>query len=138
MKFDAVILDWAGTTVDYGCFAPVNAFDNAFRAVDIEATIDEIRQPMGMLKRDHIRTMLEMPRIAALWQEKYGRNANADDVETIYVHFEEKLMESLSNYASPKPGVVSTVEQLRKMGLFIGSTTGYTDSMMAVDRKSVV
>lgn len=132
MKFDAVILDWAGTTVDYGCFAPVNAFDNAFRAVDIEATIDEIRQPMGMLKRDHIRTMLEMPRIAALWQEKYGRNANADDVETIYVHFEEKLMESLSNYASPKPGVVSTVEQLRKMGLFIGSTTGYTDSMMAV------
>ena len=25
-KFDAVIFDWAGTTVDYGCFAPVQAF----------------------------------------------------------------------------------------------------------------
>ena len=24
---EAVIFDWAGTTVDYGCFAPVNAFD---------------------------------------------------------------------------------------------------------------
>ena len=25
-KFEAVIFDWAGTTVDYGCFAPVQAF----------------------------------------------------------------------------------------------------------------
>ena len=23
---EAVIFDWAGTTVDYGCFAPVQAF----------------------------------------------------------------------------------------------------------------
>ncbi len=26
----AVIFDWAGTTVDYGCFAPVQAFQEAF------------------------------------------------------------------------------------------------------------
>ena len=25
MKFDGIIFDWAGTTVDYGCFAPVKA-----------------------------------------------------------------------------------------------------------------
>lgn len=25
-KTEAVIFDWAGTTVDYGCFAPVQAF----------------------------------------------------------------------------------------------------------------
>ena len=28
MKTEAVIFDWAGTTVDYGCFAPVGAFIN--------------------------------------------------------------------------------------------------------------
>ena len=26
MKPQLVIFDWAGTAVDYGCFAPVNAF----------------------------------------------------------------------------------------------------------------
>lgn len=27
---EAVIFDWAGTTVDYGCFAPVQAFMGGF------------------------------------------------------------------------------------------------------------
>lgn len=132
MRFDAVILDWAGTTVDYGCFAPVHAFDRAFRTAGIEATMDEIRAPMGMLKRDHIRTMLEMPRLTQLWQSVYQRPYNDADIETVYAYFEQKLMETLAEYAAPKPGVVQTVSQLREMGLRIGSTTGYTDRMMAV------
>ncbi|MFR1296342.1 MAG: hypothetical protein ACLSBH_13430 [Coprobacillus cateniformis] len=60
MKIEAVIFDWAGTTVDYGCFAPVQAFHDAFEAYGLHPTFDEIRQPMGMLKIDHIKTMLEM------------------------------------------------------------------------------
>ncbi|MFR8537332.1 MAG: HAD family hydrolase [Lacrimispora saccharolytica] len=36
------------------------------------------------------------------------------------------------NYAEPKPYVVETVNKLREMGLKIGSTTGYTDEMMAL------
>ncbi len=62
-NIEAVIFDWAGTTVDYGCFAPVKAFAEVFRQAGIEPTMDEVREPMGMLKRDHIKTMLEMPRI---------------------------------------------------------------------------
>lgn len=60
----AVIFDWAGTTVDYGCFAPVQAFQEAFAHHGVPATLEETRKPMGMLKRDHIRTMLRMERIA--------------------------------------------------------------------------
>ena len=56
-KIEAVIFDWAGTTVDYGCFAPVQAFITAFEEYGITPTFDEVREPMGMLKRDHIRTM---------------------------------------------------------------------------------
>lgn len=131
-KLKLVVLDWAGTTVDYGCFAPVAAFDKAFRAFGVQPTMDEIRAPMGMLKRDHIRTMLQMESVAAQWRAQAGKAAEEADVEAIYRVFEEKLMESLSDYAAPKPGVVDTVAQLREMGLKIGSTTGYTDSMMAV------
>ena len=29
-KIECVIMDWAGTAVDYGCFAPVAAFLKAF------------------------------------------------------------------------------------------------------------
>lgn len=30
MKIETVILDWAGTAVDFGCFAPVKVFFNNF------------------------------------------------------------------------------------------------------------
>ena len=72
MKPQLVIFDWAGTTVDYGCFAPVNAFALAFQKFGVTPTVEEIRAPMGMLKRDHIRTMLAMPAIRQQWEEKQG------------------------------------------------------------------
>ena len=53
-RIECVIFDWAGTTVDYGCFAPVHAFMEVFRAYGMEPTMEETRKPMGMLKRDHI------------------------------------------------------------------------------------
>ena len=60
---EAVIFDWAGTTVDYRCFAPVQVFTEVFTNAGVAPTSQEVREPMGMLKWDHIRTMLEMPRI---------------------------------------------------------------------------
>lgn len=131
-NWEAVIFDWAGTTVDYGCFAPVQAFAGVFRHFGIEPTMDEVRAPMGMLKRDHIRTMLEMPRIRKLWTEKYGAAPTEENVEELYGLFEEKLMRILDQYAEIKPYVLETVEALRKRGMKIGSTTGYTDAMMAI------
>lgn len=128
----AVIFDWAGTTVDYGCFAPVQAFMEAFAHFGIEVTMEETRKPMGMLKIEHIRTMLKMERIQNLWKEKYGRCANNEDVEAIYEQFEPKLLSILHRYSDPKPFVLETVAQLRQMGLKIGSTTGYTDKMMEI------
>lgn len=52
--FKTVIFDWAGTTVDFGCMAPVHAFRNAFLEKGIQLTDKEIREPMGKLKWDHI------------------------------------------------------------------------------------
>lgn len=72
-QIEAVIFDWAGTTVDFGCFAPVQAFVEVFKQYGIEPTMEEVREPMGMLKIDHIRTMLGMPRIRQCWVEKYGK-----------------------------------------------------------------
>ena len=97
--------------------------------------MEEARIPMGMLKRDHIKTMMEMNRISDLWKEKYGRLHNEEDVDNLYAKFEPMLMKSLSNYTTPIEGVIETIENLRNKGLKIGSTTGYTDSMMDVVTK---
>ena len=85
---EAVIFDWAGTTVDYGCFAPVKAFMEAFAHHGVPVTMEETRKPMGMLKRDHIRTMLNMERIAAEWKRVHGHEATEEDVDAVYAQFE--------------------------------------------------
>ncbi len=136
MKTKLVILDWAGTAVDYGCFAPVNAFALAFRSFGIEPSVDEIRAPMGLLKRDHIRTMLNMERLRGQWIQINKSEPDDKSVEKIYSVFEDSLMKSLEDYAAPKPGTVETVKLLHEMDIKIGSTTGYTDKMMDIVTRS--
>lgn len=131
-KIEAVIFDWAGTTVDYGCFAPVEAFAEVFRHYGVEPTMEEIREPMGMLKIDHIRAMLAMPRIRGCWVEKYKSQPAEENVQQMYAIYEEKLLGILDQFADPKPDTIQAVDTLRSMGIRIGSTTGYTDKMMAI------
>ncbi|MES1044332.1 phosphonoacetaldehyde hydrolase [Bacillus obstructivus] len=131
-KIEGVILDWAGTTVDFGCFAPVNVFIDIFKDAEVDVTMEEARAPMGLLKIDHIRAMLSMPRISHLWKERFGREFNEQDVEKLYAEFEPALMSSLAEYTDLIPEVMEAVQTLRSQGLKIGSTTGYTQSMMDV------
>ncbi|CAM5790485.1 MULTISPECIES: phosphonoacetaldehyde hydrolase [Brevibacillus] len=128
----AVIFDWAGTTVDYGCFAPLDVFLEVFKKKGIEVMHEEAREPMGMLKWDHINTMCQMERIAGLWKEKYGRYPEKKDVDMLYADFEPMLFSILRNYTTPIPGVLELVDRLRRAGIKIGSTTGYTAEMMAI------
>lgn len=132
MKFDGIIFDWAGTTVDYGCFAPVKAFLDAFEQWGITPTLEEVRKPMGMLKIDHVRTMLSMERISSEWKRIHSRDWTEEDVQRIYELSESGILKIVANYSDPKPYVVETVNELRAMGLKIGSTTGYTDEMMNI------
>lgn len=131
-RLEGIIFDWAGTTVDYGCFAPVQAFVEVFRHYGVEPTMDEVRQPMGMLKIDHIRTMLAMPRIRQEWVSKHGDVPGDEHAQVMYGLFEEKLFGILQDFAQPKPGVTQLTKELRARGIAIGSTTGYTDEMMRV------
>ena len=63
-KISGVIMDWAGTAVDYGCFAPLNAFLKVFsEEKGIDITYRQAREPMGLLKIDHIKAILSMPEV---------------------------------------------------------------------------
>jgi phosphonoacetaldehyde hydrolase len=131
-KISAVILDWAGTTVDYGSFAPMDAFIAAFEAFGINPGIEEIRVHMGLPKKKHIEKILENKRLAAHWREKHRSSHTQNDADQIYKHFEKHLFNVLAVHAEPLPGVTESVRQIRKMGIAVGSTTGYTRAMMDV------
>ncbi len=129
---EAVILDWSGTAVDYGCFAPVKAFLATFAKYGVRPTLEETRKPMGMLKRDHLRAMLAVPRIRESFTRAAGHSCGERDAERMYATFEEELLSILPDYSEPLPFVAETVRGLRARGVKIGSTTGYTDRMMAL------
>lgn len=131
-RIEAVIFDWAGTTVDFGSFAPVQAFVEAFKQFGVEPTVAEVREPMGMLKRMHIQTMMEMPRIRNAWRTVHGSDWTMADVDVVYAASETSIMGILQAFVAPKPFVLEVVEGLRSRGIQIGSTTGYTDAMMEI------
>lgn len=134
-KIKGVIFDWAGTMVDYGCFAPLLVFVNVFKNRGIDITAEEARGPMGMLKRDHIRALLQLERINELWKERYGGAPTEADVDSLYEDFEPMLFKDLALYTDPIPGALDVVAKLRAQGLKIGSTTGYTREMMEIVSK---
>ena len=131
-KIRAVVFDWAGTTVDFGCFAPLRVFVDVFSRHGINLTLEEARGPMGMAKRDHVRALLFLPRVAAQWTALCGRAPNEDDVDSLYGEFEPALMRTLCQHADVLDGVLDACAWLREQGIKIGSTTGYTAEMMRV------
>ena len=128
----AVILDWAGTTVDYGCFAPAGVFVEVFKQQQVEITMAEARAPMGMHKRDHIRVITQMPRVAELWQLVHSRACNEADIETMFQAFIPLQLDVISSHAELIPEVLRAQATLRRRQLHIGTTTGYNNEMMDI------
>src|SRR5262249_7289863 len=83
----AVIFDWAGTTVDYGSMAPVDAFIELFRRHGVTVSAEEARRPMGSYKKDHVRLILDMEPVTRQWQRLHGRSPSPEDVELLYREF---------------------------------------------------
>ncbi len=120
-----VIFDWAGTTIDFGSMAPVAAFMEVFARRGLTVTTVEARGPMGTHKKDHIRFMLQMPRIAALWRTTTGREWAEDDVEDLYRAVAPLQVELAAWHADLAPGLHDCVRALRAQGVKIAASTGY-------------
>lgn len=131
-KIECIILDWAGTAVDYGCFAPVAAFVGSFRKLGLTVSDAETRAHMGLTKIEEIRALFRLEHVADEFRQKYGRDYNENDIQACYAEFQERLCATLAGYARPIPHVVEAVRALRASGIKVGSTTGYTRAMMDI------
>lgn len=126
----AVIFDWAGTIVDFGSNAPMGAFVETFRQFNVDISIEEARQPMGLPKWQHIEALMHNHRIADAWAVAHGRKPTTDDIDAIFQVFTPMNARVVSQHATLIPGAAATVDALRDRGLKIGSTTGYTRDIM--------
>ena len=131
----ACIFDWAGTTVDFGCVAPAVTFVEVFKRRDVPITLDEARGPMGAHKRVHIQEITEMGVVRQRWQDQHGRLPDDNDVEAMYQEFIPLQLDCLSIYSDLIPGTLDVVGELRRRGMKIGTTTGYTAEMTAINVK---
>ena len=129
-KLHAVILDWAGTTVDFGSLAPVRTLQRVFAQAGVTLTESEVRQAMGLPKKEHIREITSVQRVRDEWARVHDRLPNAADVDRLYSNFVPLQFSCLLEYSAVIPGVVDATERLRKRGLRIGTTTGYTREML--------
>ena len=126
----AVIFDWAGTIIDYGCIAPTQVFIEVFRKSDIYISMEEARTPMGLAKKDHVRELFRLDTVQKQWLSEFGRIPTEIDVEQLYSELEPNLAAIVKNYIEPIPGAVELFEALKKQGVKVGSTTGYVTEMM--------
>jgi len=128
----AILLDWAGTTMDYGCYAPAVVFIEVYKRKGVPITIDEARAPMGAHKKVHIRKISQIESVRQRWQEKHGRLPDEDDVEAMFQDFVPLQLACLADYADLISGTLEAIAKFRRRGLKIGSTTGYTREMMDI------
>jgi phosphonoacetaldehyde hydrolase len=126
----AVILDWAGTTVDFGSRAPVAALQRTFASNGVPITAAEAREHMGVLKKDQIRAICAGERVASAWAGQHGGPPAEPDIERLFSEFLPWQSEILVEFSAPIPGVPETVKTWRAAGLRIGSTTGYTRALL--------
>jgi phosphonoacetaldehyde hydrolase len=128
----ALMLDWAGTTVDFGSCAPAIVFQEVFHQRGVDITVEQAREPMGMAKREHIAAIANMPAVRQAWMAKYGSPCSECDIDAMYVEFLPIQKRTLHNHSGVIDGVPQAIERCRHWGLKIGSSTGYTRELMTI------
>jgi phosphonoacetaldehyde hydrolase len=91
---------------------------------------------MGLMKKDHLRAMCQMDSVSTKWRETHGRPPEESDVEAMFKELEPLMASSIAAYSDPIPGAVKALEDLRRRGIKVGSTTGYTQPIMEVLTRS--
>jgi phosphonoacetaldehyde hydrolase len=128
-----VIFDWAGTTLDYGCYAPAVVFIEVFRRRGIDITMEQARRPMGLRKLDHIRAIAQQSEVAQLWENVHGGECHEEDVSDMFEEdFVPLQIGCIGDYTKLIPGTVEAVNGLRERGIRIGSTSGYFTGAMEI------
>jgi phosphonoacetaldehyde hydrolase len=129
-NIQGIVLDWAGTIVDFGSLAPMGAFVELFGRHQIDITIAEARVPMGLPKIDHIVALASLPKVAHQWRSQYGRSFQFKDAQNLLLEFEPMSAHAALERSDFIPGFMSAYRELTAQGVGFATTTGYTRKIM--------
>ncbi len=129
MRIQTVIFDWAGTLIDAGCRAPVEAYRTVFADLGADLSEAQVRADMGLPKRDHIVRLLRLPESVDAFARR-GASATEADIDRIYADVTEAMVRACAECADAIPGASETLAWLRAHGVRIGGTTGYPRRVM--------
>lgn len=127
----AVVFDWAGTMVDFGSCAPVRALKTVFADASVPVDDGPVRRSMGMAKRAHVIAMLSEAEIGEAWKTAKGAAWTEADVDVLMEALEPAMQREAEATAGLIPGALDALEALEAKGISVGSTTGYTRTMMS-------
>ncbi len=129
-RIEAIVFDWAGTMVDFGCRAPVRALQSVLAAHHIDASEAEVRADMGKAKHAHLAALLDIPRLASQWRAATGRDVAPGDIDMLHDEVGPLMIAAAAECAELIPGALYTLAWARGRAIKIGSNTGYTREMM--------
>lgn len=132
----AVIFDWAGTLMDFGCMAPVVMLIDVFKQAGVSLSLAEARKSMGLPEPLHIQKLLEMDSVRTRWEKKWARAPTEQDGEALLNNLITLQLESLSHYTSLVPGALEMIERLRRRNIKVGSTASYQKGVTEVYLKA--
>lgn len=131
-KLQAVVLDWAGTIIDYGSTAPAEAFIQLFKKYRVPISDKEARASMGLDKKEHIKAILRNKSVLKRWAYVYGEPPSPFQVENMYSDFIPLLKKIIAEKTGLIPGTLEAVAEFRNRSLRIGSTSGYDRDIMNI------
>ncbi|WLD59141.1 phosphonoacetaldehyde hydrolase [Salinispirillum sp. LH 10-3-1] len=126
---EAVILDLAGTCVDFGSRAPILAFQKLFADLDIELSETQARGPMGTEKREHIAQLLALPEIAQQWQARFGHWPSDTDISRLYETFVPVQLKTIQDRTELINGALALQDYCVAANIALAANTGYSRAM---------
>lgn len=113
-QIKAVIFDWAGTVIDFGSRAPVLAMMSVFEQAGVPLSENDVRQFMGMGKRDHVIAILRCAHVAQAWQATQGNAWSEEDIDALMAALEPAMADAAATYSDLIPGALETISWLRR------------------------
>ena len=105
-----------------------------FRRYGVGITMEQARAPMGLQKAEHIRAISRLDEVAEKWLDVHGKPCSDSDVREMFEkHFAPLQIKCIGDYAGIIPGTVEAVNELKRRGIRIGSTSGYFTEAMEIN-----
>ena len=131
-RVKGLVLDWSGTTADEYVIAPAVVFVDVFKRFNVEISMTEAREPMGLRKDLHILELTKLPKIRERWNKVHGGYPDQGDVDRMFADFVPMQLDCLRKYTTLLPHVADVTQEFQKEGIKIGSSTGFVRSMVDI------